>query len=175
MKNGFYLIAVVMLIAGGNSFAEQPNEFSSSCAASPEELYQKPEILTLLEKAKTTPILTLNSLKGVWQVQGIPFRSDKIGVNVTTGGFIVQIRDVIKPASICLDEGRTGWLRIAIHEPRCPENKNIYVRPLGSNLIEIEAYQTRLVGSARFRRTNPNPNLNVKPQVRPPCARNFQA
>lgn len=167
------MTAIALLFSAGAALA-QPDEHRSSCASSPEQLYQKPETLALLHKAKTTPTLDLNSMTGVWQVQGIPLRSDKIGVNVKSDRFVVQIKDIVRNASICVDEERAGWLRIVIHNPRCPENKNIYVRALGPNSIQIEAYQTRLVGSARFRRVSANPALTVKPYVRPPCATNWR-
>lgn len=173
MKNRLYLVAAVMALAS-TTFARQFDEHRPSCAATPAELYTKPATLALLEAAKTTPILTLNSLKGVWQLQGIPFHSDKIGVNITTAGFQVQIRDIIRSASICVDENRPGWLRVSIHEPRCPENKNIYLRALAPNSISIEAYQTRVIGIARFRRVNQNPAMNVAAQAAPACARNFR-
>ncbi len=174
MNQKISMIVITIFLLGANSYALQPDEHRPSCAATPDQLYQKPDTLSLLQRAKTGPTLNLNSMTGTWQVQGLIIRKDQIGVNIRRDGFVVQIKDIVRNASICTDELRAGWLRIVLHEPRCPENKNIYVKVLEPGMIEIEAYQTRLIGSAVFKRVSQNPILKVKPYKRPPCARDWR-
>lgn len=153
-----------------SSFAQwnTPDEKSPLCVATPNELSQRPELLTMVQSIVDQGNKSgLDGIKGTWKFSNI-FAKAMISFDYNDTGFFVQSEDdVPEKVSICGDDP-SGWIRVSIHEPGCPENKNIYIKSAGPNRFSLKAYSTKAVGSVKFKKISdePQPRGTPKPPVK---------
>lgn len=165
------LFLIVLTISGSLVSASyvhaqaQPDENRPSCARNIAELDQKPETL-----ARLKAMGGVTGLKGTWNYSSI-FAKAMLSFDYDQNAFYVQSEDDIRETvSLCVHESKPDWVRVSIHTPACPENKNVYIKSAGPNRMSLSSHATRAVGSVTFKKTSnqPQPPGNPKPPVQ--CA-----
>lgn len=147
-----------------------PDENTPNCADTPAELSTLADVSAALQSFGG-----LQAVVGTWKLSGIPFVNQRISFKYDATKFIVQTNNEYpESVSICSHKDAAGrpMLRIAVHTPGCPENKNIYLQSGGKGVMRLTAYGTRKIGTATFKQktTTPLPDGNVSNPVA--CAKN---
>ena len=167
----FTVLTMMASTAASSAFAQwhAPDENSPACVASPAALANKSDIYQQIQGfTDEAGQAGLDALRGTWKFSNI-FARATISFDFTEGGFFVQSEDDVREqVSICFDDPASGWIRVAVHEPGCPENTNLYIRSAGPGAFSLKAYSTRSVGSVKFtkRESEPQPPGQPKPPVK---------
>jgi hypothetical protein len=175
MKRTFHKFSVVLLLSvlphaasafNPDTFA-YPGANTPECAATPIELATKPDII-----AAARTFGSLDRVAGNWKLTGIPLVKRAIAFTYDNFGFYVQNGNLPpQKASLCSYRTANGrlLLRVSLHKPYCPENRNIYIQALSEEEMAVTAYATQRVGTVRFKR-NGSATLPVRgiPEIR--CA-----
>lgn len=148
------------------AFAQQVDEKAPTCAANPAELQTQPDTL-----ARVAAMGGLDGLLGTWQLSGIPFKKDKLSFDYDSQNFYVQSGDETRETvSLCAEEAEPVWIRISVHTPGCPENKNVRIKNAGPNRMHLKAYATRAIGTATFKKIADRPLPEGTPNPNAKCA-----
>ncbi len=164
------VLIVAALTAGtvANAQWNAPDHNSPLCVATPAELAQKPEIFGMVQTIVDQQNKTgLDAIRGTWKFSNI-FARATISFDYDETGFYVQSEDDLpEKVSVCGDD-QMGFIRVAVHEPGCPENRNLYIKTAGINRFTLKAYSTRAVGSVKFKKLSdePQPKGSPKPKVK---------
>lgn len=147
-----------------------PDENTPNCADTPAELASMKDLV-----AAINTFGGLQAVVGTWKLSGIPFVNQRISFKYDTTKFVVQTNNELpEQVSICSHKNAAGqpMLRIAVHTPGCPENKNIYLQANGKGAMRLTAYGTKAIGTANFKQksTAPLPDGNQTNPVA--CAKN---
>ncbi len=143
----------------------QPDHNRPSCARNPQELNQTAETL-----ARVNALGGVDGLKGTWKLSNI-FAKATLSFDYDQNNFYVQSEDDVRETvSLCINETKPDWVRVSVHTPACPENKNVYIKSLGANRMALTSFATRSVGTVTFKKASnvPQPPGSPKPPVR--CA-----
>lgn len=137
-----------------------PDENTPNCADTPAELATMKDLVAVVNTFGG-----LNAVVGTWKLSGIPFVNQKISFKYDSTKFIVQTNNEFpESVSLCSHKNAAGqpMLRVAVHSPGCPENKNIYILANGKGKFKLTAYGTKAIGTANFKQqsTAPLPDGN---------------
>jgi hypothetical protein len=175
MKRTFSKVSVLILLSvlsrSAHAFTAQqfafPDANGPECAATPTELSSKPEII-----AAAQTFGSLDRVAGTWKLSNIPLVKKAIAFTYDNFGFYVQNGNLPpQKASLCSYKTANGrlLLRVALHQPYCPENTNIYIQAVSQEEMTLTAYATKDIGTVRFKRNGDDP-LPVKGVPRIHCA-----
>ncbi len=147
-----------------------PDENTPNCANSPAELASMKDLVAVMKTFGG-----LQAVVGTWKLSGIPFVNQKISFKYDSTKFIVQTNNEFpEEVSLCSHKNAKGqaMLRVSVHTPGCPENKNIYLQADGKGVMRLTAYGTKAIGTAKFKQKSvtPLPDGNKANPVS--CAKN---
>lgn len=166
------LAALTILFALSNANAQwtSPDEKSPSCAATPAELAQKADTLARVNAiTSSNGKVGLEAAFGAWKYSSV-FGKMTVSVSYDDKGFYLQSDDdVPEAASLCADDNNPSWVRISVHSPACPENKNIYIKAMEVDTIGVKAYMSRSLGGVKFKKIADQPLPPGSPKEAPKC------
>ena len=147
-----------------------PDENRPECANTPAEFATMKDLV-----AAANAFGGIQNIVGTWKLTGIPFVNQKISFKYDSTQFLVQTNnEPPEQVSLCAHKDKSGLpaIRIAVHTPGCPENKNIYVRANGAGSMLLTAYGTKAIGTAKFKRKSATPLPDGVPAPPVACAKN---
>lgn len=148
---------------------ESPNEKTEGCVSSPAELILSAEVQPLISTlTDVNQNQGLAALQGQWKYSSL-FAKATISFRFDDTGFYVQSDDDV-PEKVSLCPAPKNWIRVSVHEPGCPENKNIYIQATAGGRITLKAYSTRVIGSVKFKKISDQPADAGSPKPKPQCA-----
>lgn len=145
-----------------------PDENQPNCADTPAELATMPDIVAIVNKFGG-----LDAIVGTWKLGGLigNLANERVSFKYDSTKFVVQTNmEPSEQVSVC---SAGNQLRVAIHTPGCPENKNIYISPIKAGEMYISAYGAlkKLGKPARFIRKAAQPLPEGAPVPPVACAK----
>ncbi len=171
MKIIYIIIGLTLSFATAQAQWTSPDEHSPSCASTPAELANQVETLARINTVESSDgKIGLDALVGVWKYSSAMGKAT-VSVYYDESGFFVQNEDdVPEKASLCIDDEKAGWVRVSLHDPGCPENKNIYVKAVKTDVIGVNLFMTRYMGGVKMNKASSTPLPPGLPKPPVKCA-----
>lgn len=176
------LLVASLLTASASAFAgtvtvaqfSTPDENQPNCADTPAEMASMPDIMEIVNQFGG-----LDAIVGTWKLGGLAgsFSNQQVSFKYDTTKFMVQTNmEPSEQVSVCSAVNQAGekLLRVAVHSPGCPENKNIYIKATKEpGKMQLTAYDAvkKLGGPATFNKKSDTPLPEGQPVPPVACAK----